>query len=94
MGNSAAKHQFHVEFEITWTGWYERATSQCVNKLKARNTCGRLVFVSNQSGPGKPFQMAPAHQLCIVEGWFVVGDRYSPRKGACFLPLHTTSAQH
>ena len=38
--------------------------------------------------------MAPAHQLCIVEGWFVVGDRYSPQKGACFLPLHTTSAQH
>ena len=94
MGNSAAKHQFHVEFEITWTGWYERATSQCVNKLKARNTCGRLVFVLNRSGPGKPFQMAPAHQLCIVEGWFVLGNPLSPRKGACFLSLQTTSAQH
>ena len=51
---------------------------------------GRLVFVSNRSGAGKPFQKAPAHQLCILEGWYVLGDRYSPRKVACFWPLHTT----
>ena len=33
---------------------------------------GRLVFVSNQSDPGKPFETAPAHQLCILEGWYVL----------------------
>ena len=55
-----------------------------------RSSCLRI----ESKWPGKPFQMAPAHQLCILEGWFVLGDRYSPRKGACFLPLHITSAQH
>ena len=74
----------HIEFEIACTGWYERATSQCVNKLKGRNTGGHLVFVSNQCVAGKPLQTAPAHQLCILEDWCVFGDRYSPRKGACF----------
>ena len=48
-----------------------RATSQCVIKLKAKNPCGRLVFVSNRSDARKPFQMAPAHQLCILKGWYV-----------------------
>ena len=61
-------------------GWYERATSQSVTKLKGKNTCGRLVFVSNRSDAGKPFQMAPAHQLCILEGWDV-------SNGAPFQPL-------
>ena len=69
--NSAAKHQLYIEFEITCTGWYERATSQCVTKLKGKNTCGRFVFISNRSDAGKPFQTAPAHQLCILEGWYV-----------------------
>ena len=69
--NLAAKHQLYIEFEISCTGWYERATSQCVTKLKGKNTCGRLVFVSNRSDAGKPFQMAPAHRLCILEGWYV-----------------------
>jgi len=69
--NSAAKHQLYIEFERTCTGWYERATSQFVTKLKGKNTCGRLVFISNWSDTGKPFQMAPAHQLCILEGWYV-----------------------
>ena len=69
--NSAAKHQLYIEFEITCTGWYERATSQCVTKLKGKNTCGRFVFISNRSDARKPFQTAPAHQLCILEGWYV-----------------------
>ena len=69
--NSAAKHQFYKECEITCTGWYERATSQCVTKLKGKNTCDRFVFISNRSDAGKPFQTAPAHQLCILEGWYV-----------------------
>ena len=69
--NSAAKHQLYIEFEITCTGLYERATSQCITKLKGKNTCGRLVFISNRSDAGKPFQTAPAHQLCILEGWYV-----------------------
>ena len=56
-------------------------------------TCGRLVFISNRSGAGKPFQTAPGHQLCILLGWYVLGYRYIPRKDACFWPLHTTSAQ-
>ena len=70
--NSAAKHQFYIECEITCTGWYERATSQCVTKLRSKNTCGRLVFVSNRSDANKPFQTAPAHQFCILEGWYVL----------------------
>ena len=52
--NSAAMHQLYIEFERTCTGWYEHTTSQCVTKLKGKNTCGRLVFVSNQSDAGKP----------------------------------------
>ena len=55
-------------------------------------TCGRLVFVSNRSGAGKPFQTAPGRQLCILEGWYVLGHRHIPRKDACFWPLHTISA--
>ena len=93
--NSAAKHQFYIECEITCTGWYERATSQCVTKLKGKNTCGRFVFISNRSDAGKPFQTAPAHQLCILEGWYVLNRAslysYSLWKYACFWPLHTTS---
>ena len=69
--NLAAKHQLYIDFQRTCTGWYERATSQCVTKLKGKNTCGRLVFVSNRSDAGKPYQTAPAHQLCILEGWYV-----------------------
>ena len=42
-----------------------------VSKLKGKNTCGRLVFVSNRSDAGKPFHTAPAHQLCIQKGWCV-----------------------
>ena len=82
--NSAAKHQFYIECEITCTGWYERATSQCVTKLRGKNTCGRLVFVSNRSDADKPFQTAPAHQFCILEGWYVLNR-------APLWPLHTTS---
>ena len=55
-------------------------------------TCGRLVFVSNRSGAGKPFQTVPGRQLCILGGWYVLGHRYIPRKDACFSPLHTISA--
>ena len=69
--NSAAKHRLYIEFEIACTGWYERATSQCITKLKGKNTCGRFVFISNRSDAGKPFQTAPAHRLCILEGWYV-----------------------
>ena len=91
--NLAAKHQLYIEFEISCTGWYERATSQCVTKLKGKNTCGRLVFVSNRSDAGKPFQMAPAHRLCILVkvGMSLTGHRYGLWKYACFWPLHTTS---
>ena len=90
--NSAAKHQLYIEFEISCTGWYERATSQCVTKLKGKNTCGRLVFVSNRSDAGKPFQMAPAHRLCILEGWYVLNRApLWPLEICLFWPLHTTS---
>ena len=65
-------NQLYIEFEITCKGWYEPPTSQCVTKLKGKKTCGRLVFVSNRSDPGKPFQTAPAHQLCVLEGWYVL----------------------
>ena len=86
--NSATKHQLYIEFEITCTGWYERATSprECVTKLKGKNTCGRLVFVSNRSDAGKPFQTAPAHQLCILEGWYVFNRaRLQPLEICLFL---------
>ena len=89
--NSAAKHQFYKECEITCTGWYERATSQCVTKLKGKNTCGRFVFISNRSDAGKPFQTAPAHQLCILEGWYVFNRApLQPLEICLFLALAQT----
>ena len=90
--NSAAKHQLYIEFQITCSGCYERATSHCVTKLKGKNTCGRLVFVSSRSDAGKPFQTAPAHQLCKLERWYVFYRApLQPWKYARFWPLHRTS---
>ena len=88
--NSAAKHQLYIEFEIL-----ARDGMNVQLRSVSPSWRGRLVFVSNRSDPGKPFQTAPAHQLCILEGWYVLNRAslysYSLWKYACFWPLHTTS---
>ena len=65
--NSAAKHQLYIEFEIL-----ARDGMNLQLRSVSPSWRGRLVFVSNRSNPGKPFQTAPAHQLCILEGWYVL----------------------
>ena len=65
--NSAAKHQLYIEFEIL-----ARDGMNVQLRSVSPSWRGRLVFVSNRSNPGKPFQTAPAHQLCILEGWYVL----------------------
>ena len=77
--NSAAKHQLYIEFEIL-----ARDGMNLQLRSVSPSWRGRLVFVSNRSDADKPFQTAPAHQFCILEGWYVLNR-------APLWPLHTTS---
>ena len=88
--NSAAKHQLHIE--LTCMGWYERATSQCVTKLKGRTPA--VVLSSYQievtlANHFKRLQLTSSAYLKV--GMSLIGHRYSLWKYACFWPLHTTS---